>query len=51
MTIASFTVCQSDLKERYKTILKDWAEHPELWDQFRLEVKAILLQWSSAPPS
>ena len=48
--IANFTVHQSDLRERFKTILKDWAGNPGLWDAFRLEAKDILKQWASAPP-
>jgi hypothetical protein len=49
-TIASFTVHQSDLRERYRDILIAWAGHVELQDEFRREVKDILLQWASAPP-
>jgi len=49
-TIASFTVRQSHLRSRNKTILKEWGGHPELWDAFRAEVKDILKQWGSAPP-
>jgi len=49
-TIASFTVHQSDLRDRTKAILKLWGGHPELWDAFRAEFKDILKQWGSAPP-
>jgi len=49
-TIASFTVHQSDLKDRYMAILLDWFAHPEKHDAFRAEVMDILLQWFSAPP-
>jgi hypothetical protein len=48
--IASFTVHQGDLMDRYIEILIDWAAHPELHDAFRAEIIDILLQWSSAPP-
>jgi hypothetical protein len=47
--IASFTVHQSDIRERYRDILIAWGGHPELQDAFRTEIKDILLQWSSAP--
>ena len=49
-TIASFTVHQSDLKERFLEILGEWFPHPELHDAFRAEVKDILSQWFPAPP-
>jgi len=49
-TIASFIVRQSHLRERNKTILREWGGHPELQDAFRAEVKDILRQWASAPP-
>ena len=48
--IASFTVHQSDLKDRFKEILGEWFPHPELHDAFRAEVKDILGQWFPAPP-
>jgi serine protease AprX len=48
--IASFTVHQSDLRDRYIDILIDWSAHPELHDAFRDEIIDILIQWSSAPP-
>jgi len=49
-TIASFTVHQSHLKDRYKAILRAWGDHPELRDAFRAEGKDILRQWGDAPP-
>jgi len=49
-TIASFTVHQSHLKNRTKTILREWGGHPELHDAFRAEYKDILRQWGGAPP-
>ena len=49
-TLASFTVHQSDLKDRFFEILGEWFPHPELHDAFRAEVKDILGQWFAAPP-
>jgi len=49
-TIASFTVHQSDLRNRYMAILRAWGGQPEQQDAFRAEVMDILRQWSSAPP-
>jgi hypothetical protein len=49
-TLASLTVYQSDLKNRYIEILIDWASYPEKQPAFRAEIINILLQWSSAPP-
>jgi hypothetical protein len=48
--IASFTVHQSHLRNRYTDILIAWAGHPELQDEFKDEIVDILLQWASAPP-
>jgi hypothetical protein len=48
--IASLTVHQSDLRNRYVDILIAWGGHPELHDAFRTEIIDILLQWASAPP-
>ena len=49
-TIASFTVHQTDLRNRIGTILRDWGGHPEQQSAFRAEIGDILRQWSSAPP-
>jgi len=48
-TIASFTVHQSDLRNRYMAILAAWGGHPEQQSAFRVEIMDILRQWSSAP--
>jgi hypothetical protein len=48
--ITSFTVHQSDLRDRYIDILIDWAGNPEKQPAFRDEIKDILLQWAGAPP-
>jgi hypothetical protein len=48
--IASFTVHQSDLRNRYIEILIDWAGYPAKQPAFRAEIIDILLQWASAPP-
>jgi hypothetical protein len=48
--IASLTVHQSHLRDRYIDIIIDWGGHPELHDAFRDEIIDILIQWSSAPP-
>jgi hypothetical protein len=49
-TLASLTVYQSDLRDRYIEILIDWASYPEKQPAFRAEIINILLQWASAPP-
>ena len=49
-TLASFTVHQSDLKERFFDIFLAWFEHPELHDAFKAEFRDILGQWFAAPP-
>jgi hypothetical protein len=49
-TIASFTVHQSDLRDRYIDILIAWAGCPSCQPAFRDEIIDILLQWASAPP-
>jgi hypothetical protein len=48
--IASFTVHQSDLRDRYIDILIAWAGCPSCQPAFRDEIIDILLQWASAPP-
>jgi 5'-nucleotidase/UDP-sugar diphosphatase len=48
-TIASFTVSQSDLRNRYVAILRAWAGQPEQQGAFQSEIKDILRQWSGAP--
>ena len=48
-TIASLTVHQGDLKDRFFDILGEWFGHPEKHDAFSAEVKDILGQWFSAP--
>jgi parallel beta-helix repeat protein len=48
--IASFTVCQSDLREEYIIILLNWASQPDKHDAWRREIMDKLLQWASAPP-
>jgi uncharacterized membrane protein len=48
--IASFTVHQSHLRNRYVDILLAWPGYPELHDAFRAEIIDILLQWAGAPP-
>jgi hypothetical protein len=48
--IASFTVHQGDLRDRYIDILIDWAGDPGKQPAFRAEIIDILLQWASAPP-
>jgi len=50
LTMASFTVYQSDIRNRYIAILRAWAANPGLQSAFRAEVIDILKQWSSAPP-
>jgi len=49
-TIASFTVHQSDLRNRIKDILVAWGGYPEQQSAFRVEVMDILKQWVDAPP-
>jgi uncharacterized repeat protein (TIGR02543 family) len=48
-TIASFTVHQSDLRDRYMAILRVWGDHPEQQSALRAEILDILRQWSNAP--
>ena len=49
-TMASFTVYQSDLRNRYIAILRAWAANPWLQSAFRAEIINILKQWGGAPP-
>jgi hypothetical protein len=48
-TIASFTVLQSDLRNRYIAILTAWAGNPGQQSAFRAEIINILRQWPGAP--
>jgi len=48
-TIASFTVHQSNLRNRIGAILTAWAGNPGLHSAFRAEVMDILSQWAAAP--
>jgi parallel beta-helix repeat protein len=51
LTLATFTVYQSDLRTRYMAILRAWSGDPGLQPAFRSEILDILKQWSSAPIS
>jgi len=48
--IASFTVHQSHLKDRFIKILGLWFPNPDKHDAFKAEVRDILSQWFPAPP-
>jgi len=49
-TVASFTVRQSHLKDRFFNILGLWFPNPDKHDAFRAEIRDILGQWFPAPP-
>jgi hypothetical protein len=48
-TIASFTVHQSDLRNRYIAILRVWSGSPGQQSAFRAEIIDTLKEWSGAP--